>query len=181
MKQIGLFSFLSTLLFLSCAGNEQSGSNSENKEIDSTNNITELPCQYDINNDISDSLKIFIDQVIELNENYDTARFRKRLESWNGKSFVWKEGIVSDVNLSVEEDRRPSIQVDIDSTDIRNPLIDIPKIFTVSLILEFEENSEVKQFTVGDKVKVKGVIQGGLGIWILYYVLLECHEVELIE
>jgi hypothetical protein len=177
MKKIFIFIGL-TLLFISC-GAEDSGIDSGSSNDDSTNEVlAEVdPCE-DISSveDISDSLIIMLDEILDKKCDYNGAKFDVAMKKWEGRK-IEVSGLT--INSLSVEDQYTGNNFTADYGDQFKCGL-LPN--SITFFVDVDSKESLAKYEVGDIVSVRGLISpenksGNMG----YYIHLRCEEVSSVE
>jgi hypothetical protein len=166
-------------LLISC--NADATKDEDSIVIDTPKEVLEDECPYDARNDISDSLILILDEIMQKESEFDDEKYNSRMKRWGGKSITLdnlKVHIVSKPNGS----KKASIVLQYATKDKgRVGRTDIHLFVRVNSI-------ELKNYIYGDRVTLKGVLptidddynpkSRSDKTLALYYIHLDCGSLE---
>ncbi len=131
--------------------------------------VEETSC-YDPNNDVTDSLLMVFDEILDKGNDYNQSKFEIQINKWAGKS-IEMQGVPVHLIMKSDEYLSPSVTLEYGAYE------SFPWAMHVCIDMEFSTDEEITRFEMGDGVDFRGQIQYGKITKTTYKVQLLCQEI----
>jgi len=158
------------LSFQSCNNSEPINEHQTTSDTSKIEEIAELETCYDTTNDVSDSLIMVFEEILEKKIDYNQAKYDKTIKDWCGKSIYIKQIPIDGI---VKSDTYTGPHLIMEYGSYKGFAYSTH----INIFLNFENNDDLVLYENGQLVDVKGVISSGNAGNVSYSLHLACGEI----
>ena len=163
---IRLIPFITILFFTSCDNKDVVVEHQEDNDI-----IEVMECAYNKNNDISDSLIMMYEEILDKKGDYNQAKFDVNIENWTGKSFKIENLSVKSINI--EDEYLGNYVILQYGEKFKHNYLPV----TIDIFVDMNSKKEMSKFEIDEIVSLNAVIGSGRSNKMGYTIHTDCGEI----
>ena len=161
----------------SCSEQEENQEPEKVGVMDKLDEYNKSMCDYNEDNDVSDSLVQMYDEILDKKGDYNQAKYDVNVDNWEGKSFYIENVVIENITVEDKENYLGN-SISVDYGESFNYLF-LP--VSISIFVGVDTKEELSNYEIGEVVDLKGVISSGSSGDMGYYMHLYCGELIKLE